>query len=107
MFKKRFPGRKKSKLMIRGDGSFKFLEGVNANKVNLQGEYNISAIFKVSNFYLFDVSDDSRLNAFENREDDAILVTTSRDPFGVSIGSILRPKMKWIQEKFNGLSQEA
>jgi hypothetical protein len=36
--------------MIRGDGSFKFLEGVNANKVNLQGEYNISAIFKVSNF---------------------------------------------------------
>jgi hypothetical protein len=44
--------------MIREDGSFQFLEGVNANKVNLQGEYNISAIFKVSNSYLFDVSDD-------------------------------------------------
>ena len=58
MFKKRFPGRRKSKLMIREDGSFQFLEGVNANKVNLQGEYNISAIFKVSNSYLFDVSDD-------------------------------------------------
>ena len=25
----------------------------------------------------------------------------------MSIGFILRPKTKWIQEKFNGLSQEA
>ena len=79
----------KSKSMLRGDGLFKFLEGVNTNKVDLQGEYNVSSIFKVSNFYLFDVSDDSRLNPFEKREDDVILVTTLRDPFGVSIGSIL------------------
>ena len=34
--------------MLRRDGSFRFLEGVNAYKVDLQREYNISIIFKVS-----------------------------------------------------------
>jgi hypothetical protein len=37
---------------------------------------------------------------------DAILTTKSNDPLKMSIGSILRPKMKWIQEEFNELSQE-
>jgi len=46
------------------------------------------------------------LNPFEERCDDAILAKTSKDPFGVSIGFILKPKMKWIQEEFNELSQE-
>jgi hypothetical protein len=44
--------------MFRENGSFKFLEGVNAYKMNLQGEYNLSVIFKVSNLSLFDASDD-------------------------------------------------
>jgi len=38
---------------------------------------------------------------------DAILHTKSNDLLEVSIGSILRPKMKWIQKKFNRLSQDA
>jgi hypothetical protein len=38
---------------------------------------------------------------------DAILYTKSNDLLEVSIGSILRPKMKWIQKKVNRLSQEA
>jgi hypothetical protein len=37
---------------------------------------------------------------------DAILTTTLKNPLGVSLGSILRPKTKYIQEEFNGLSQE-
>jgi len=35
-----------------------------------------------------------------------ILATTSKDLLIVSIGSILRPKTKWIQEKFHGLIRE-
>jgi hypothetical protein len=38
---------------------------------------------------------------------DAILNTTSKDPLRVSIRSILSPKIKWIQDKFDGLSQES
>jgi len=56
--KEKFPRHRKSKLMFREDGSFKFLEEVNAYKMNLQGEYNFSVIFKVSNLSLFDASDD-------------------------------------------------
>jgi hypothetical protein len=36
-----------------------------------------------------------------------LLTNTSKDALGVFIGFILRPKTKWIQEKFNGLSEEA
>jgi len=95
-----------SKFILGGYGSFKFLKGVNAYKMNLQGEYNVSVIFKVSNLFLFNVGDDSRLNSFEERGDDVILAMTLKDLLGVSIRYILRPKMKWIQEEFNGLSQE-
>ena len=37
--------------MLRGDDSFRFLEGFNAYKVDLQDKYNINAIFKV--FFIF------------------------------------------------------
>jgi len=35
------------------------------------------------------------------------MAMTSKNPLKVSIGYILRSKMKWIQKEFNGLSQEA
>jgi hypothetical protein len=53
--------------MFRGDGSFRFLKGVNAHKVD-QGEYNVSVIFKKNYLSLFDVGDDSRLNFFLKEE---------------------------------------
>jgi len=93
MHKERFLEHRKSKLMLRGDDSFRFLEWVNAYKVSLKGEY-VSVVFKVSDLSLFDVGDNSRLNSFEERGDDVILATTSNDPLRVSIGSILRPKTK-------------
>ena len=93
--------------MLRGYGSFRFLEGVNAYKVDLQYEYNVSVIFKVYDLSLFDVGDDSKSNSFEKREDNAILTATSKELLGVSIRSILRPKTKWIQEEFNRWSQKA
>jgi hypothetical protein len=36
-----------------------------------------------------------------------ILTIKSNDPLRVFIGFILRPEIIWIQEKFNGLIQEA
>jgi hypothetical protein len=38
---------------------------------------------------------------------DAILTTKSNDLLKMFIRSILKPKMKWIQEEFNELNQEA
>jgi hypothetical protein len=72
MFKERFPAHRKSKLQPRGDKPFQILERINDNayKVDLQGEYGVSATFNVSDLILFDVGDDSRLNPFEERRDD-------------------------------------
>jgi hypothetical protein len=50
--------------------------------VDLPGEYSVSTTFNVSNLSLFYVGDDSRLNPFEERRDDAI--QPSKDPFGGS-----------------------
>ena len=51
----------------RGDGSFQVLARINGNahKLDLSGEYNISAIFNVSDLSPFDVGDDSRTNPFK------------------------------------------
>jgi len=50
----------------------------NAYKVDLPGEYGVSAIFNVSDLSLFDIGDDSRSNPFEEWGDDAI--QPSNDP---------------------------
>jgi len=71
-----FTRNRKSKLMLRGDGSFHSFKGVNVYKVDLQGEYNVSAIFKVYNLSLFDISDDLMSNYFEERGDDVIVAMT-------------------------------
>ena len=72
MRKERFLTRRWSKLHPRGDGSFQVLERINDNayKLDLLGEYNISATFNVSDISPFDVGDDSRMNPFEKREND-------------------------------------
>ena len=48
--KERFPSKRKSKLMPRSDGPFEILEriGPNAYKVDLPGEYGVSATFNVA-----------------------------------------------------------
>ena len=55
----------------RGDGPFQILERINDNayKVDLPGEYNVSATFNVADLSPFDVGDafDSRTNPFEER----------------------------------------
>ena len=48
--KERFPSKRRSKLLPRSDGPFKILERVNPNayKVDLPGEYGVSATFNVA-----------------------------------------------------------
>ena len=69
--KERFPFQRKSKLNPRGDGPFYILERINDNayRVDLPGEYNISATFNVVDLSPFDVGDafDSKMNPFEER----------------------------------------
>jgi len=111
MRKERFPAHMKSKLQPRGDGPFQILERINDNayKVDLPGEYGVSATFNVSDLTLFDVGDDSRSNPFEEREDDADQPNTKRnhanDPLEVPIGPITRARAKKLKEALNELVQ--
>jgi hypothetical protein len=102
----RFPEQGRSKLMPRGDGPYQIIERINENtyKVDLLGEYGVSATFNVYDLSLFDVDDDSRLNPFEERGDDAI--QPSKDPLKVPVGPVTRLRAKKFKEAFNGLLQE-
>ena len=108
MRKERFPARKRSKLHPRRDSPFQVLERINDNayKLDLPGEYNISAIFNVSDLSPFDVSDDSRTNPFEERGNDENQQAPFKDPLHVPVGPITRARSKKIKEALNGLIQD-
>ncbi|XP_052173798.1 uncharacterized protein LOC127789074 [Diospyros lotus] len=111
MRKERFPAQRKSKLAPRGDGSFQVLERINDNayKIDLPGEYNISATFNVSDLSPFDAGEDSRTNPFEERGNDEnhheeqADSNHSSDPLHVPIGPITRARAKRLKEALNGL----
>jgi hypothetical protein len=111
MRKERFPAHRKSKLQPRGDGPFQILERINDNayKVDLPGEYGVSATFNVFELTLFDVGDDSRSNPFEERGDDVDQPNTKRnhanDPLEMPIGPIKRARANNLKEALNGLVQ--
>lgn len=62
--KEQFPEQRHSKLLPKGDGPFQVLERINDNayKLDLPGEYNISASFNVVDLSPFDVDEDLRTN---------------------------------------------
>ncbi|XP_070014805.1 uncharacterized protein, partial [Nicotiana sylvestris] len=72
--KERFPSKRKSKLHPRGDGPFQVLEriGDNAYKLDLPGEFQVSATFNVADLSLFDVGSNSRTNSFQEGGNDSI-----------------------------------
>ena len=92
--------------MTRGDDPYQIIEMINDNayKVDLPGEYGVSATFNVSYLSSFDVGDDSRSNPFEKRGDDVI--QPSKDPLEVPVGPVTRLRAKKFKEDFNGLLQD-
>ena len=70
--------------------------------MDLPGEYGVSATFNVSDLSSFDVGDDSRLNPFEERGDDAI--QPSKDPLEVPVGPITRFRAKKFKRSFQWTS---
>jgi hypothetical protein len=111
MRKERFPAHRKSKLQPREDGSFQILERINDNayKIDLPGEYGVSATFNISDLTLFDVGDDSRSNPFEERGDDVDQPNTkcnhANDPLELPIGPITRARAYKLKKALNGLVQ--
>ena len=69
--KERFPEKRRTKLHPRGDGPFQVLAriGDNAYKLDLPGDYGVSATFNVSDLFLFDDAD-SRTNPFQQGGND-------------------------------------
>jgi hypothetical protein len=107
MRKERFPARRQSKLHPRRDCPFQVLERINDNayKLDLPGEYHISATFNVSDLSLFDVGDDSRSNPFKERGNDENQQAPLKDSLHVPVGPITRARSKKIKEALNGLIQ--
>ncbi|KAL4340363.1 hypothetical protein GQ457_08G031850 [Hibiscus cannabinus] len=65
--KERFPAQRSSKLLPRGEGPFQVMAKVNENayKLDLPGEYNVSATFNVSDLTMFDDPSDLRTKPFQ------------------------------------------
>jgi hypothetical protein len=108
MRKERFPEKRRSKLLPRGDGPFQVLKRINdiAYKLDLPGEYNVSATFNVTDLSPFDVGDDLRANPFQEERNDGDQGTTSKDLAQVSIGPVMRARAKKFKDVLNGLIQE-
>ena len=104
--------RRKSKLMPRGDGPFQILEKLNDNayKLNLPGEYNVSATFNVADLSPFCADDDLRTNPFqEEGNDEHVIRSTPRwspEPLQISTGPMTRARAKRFKDALNGLIQE-
>jgi hypothetical protein len=118
--KDRFPEKRRSKLLPRGDGPFQVVERINDNayKLDLPGEYGVSASFNVADLSPFDVGDDLRTNPSQEGENDASQgaghanhthgngAEFGQDPLSLPSGPITRLRAKRFKEALNGLIQE-
>ena len=106
--KERFPTQRKSKLILGGDGLFQVLERINDNayKIDLPGEYGVSATFNVVDLsaFDFDVDADSRTNHFEEGGNDATKLLSKpiklNDPLHYE-RPITRSKIKKFKQSLN------
>ncbi len=112
MRKERFPAQRRSKLLPRGDGPFQVLERINNNayKLDLPGEYNVSATFNIADLSPFDVGDDLRTNPFQEEGNDESTTNKdhkrNQDSLQLPIGPITRARAKKFKEALNCLIQE-
>ncbi|KAL4319737.1 hypothetical protein GQ457_18G009760 [Hibiscus cannabinus] len=81
-----------------GDGPFQVLEKVNDNayKLDLPGDYNVSATFNVSDLSPYDDSADLRTNPFQERGNDVstTMPTKVADPEVLPLGPITRSRAR-------------
>ena len=107
ILQERFPAQKRSNLLPRGDGPFKVLERVNdnASKLDLPGEYNVSAAFNVTDLSPFDVGDDLRTNLFQEGGNDVNLKATpntpTNGPMHIPIGPVTRAKAMRFKDELD------
>jgi hypothetical protein len=90
----------------------------NAYKLDLPGEYGVSASFNVADLSPFDVGDDLRANPSQEGENDANQcaghanhtygndVEFAQDPLSLPSSPITRLRAKRFKEALNGLIQE-
>ena len=80
-----FPEQRRSKLLPWGDGPFRVVERINDNayKLELPGEYGVSASFNVADLSLFDAGDDLRTNPFQEEGNDVNQITALKEPINV------------------------
>jgi hypothetical protein len=81
--KERFPSKRSSKLMPRADGPFRVLQriGENAYKIELPGDYGVSATFNVSDISPY----------YEDQEDQVDLGTSLHQPGEIDTGVSKKP----------------
>jgi hypothetical protein len=117
--KDRFPEKRKSKLMPRGDGPFRVLSKINDNayKIDLPASYGVSNTFNVADLSPFTSEDtsESRTTPFEEGEDDMTTSTNNMlqppsqatpTPVQVFDGPITRSRAKKLQQEVHALLSE-
>ena len=106
MSKEQFSKYRKLKLQSYGDGPYQIILRINDNvyKVDFLNEYGVNVTFNVVDLTLFDSSFDLRLNHFDEKRDEADQsINTFKYPLHVPIGSIIRFRIKALNEAINGL----
>jgi hypothetical protein len=117
--KERFPEKRKSKLMPRGDGPFKVLVKINDNayKIELQVDYGVSTTFNVADLSPFfgDEVLESRTTPFQEAEDDADIppihttqpINQDQDTSSnINQGPLTRSRAKKLQQQVTSLLAE-
>jgi len=109
--KDRFPEKRKSKLLPRGDGPFKVLAKINDNayKIELPGDdYAVSNTFNVADLSpFFGEESESRSTLFEEGEDDEDIPSDEQDSphdgqdNDVYKGPLTRARAQLLQDEVN------
>lgn len=92
--KREISGAKTFQIASKRGWSFPSLERINDNayKLDLLGEYNVSAAFNITDLSPFDVGDDLRANPFHEEGNDANNGMTTKEPVQVPTGPVTRAR---------------
>ena len=110
--KERFPTKRKTKLMPRADGPFEILEKINDNayKVELPGDYGVSATFNVADLSPYEADDylsDLRIKSSQQGENDGGPSTRSINVQMVQNNQETRSKVTAISHLMERLQADA